>query len=93
MPLTKEKIETLGNELYDAWKDARQISPLTDQVPDLSIEDAYQVQLQTINKRVADGEMITGKKIGITAKAVMNLLGVNQPDFCLLYTSPSPRDS
>ncbi len=40
MSLTKEKIETLGNELYDAWKDARQISALTDQVPDLSIEDA-----------------------------------------------------
>lgn len=81
MSLTKEKIETLGNELYDAWKDARQISALTDQVPDLSIEDAYQVQLQTVNRRVAGGEMITGKKIGITAKAVMNLLGVNQPDF------------
>jgi len=62
MSLTKEKIETLGNDLYDAWKDARQISALTDQVPDLSIEDAYQVQLQTVNRRVADVEMITGKK-------------------------------
>ena len=27
------------------------------------------------------GEKIIGKKIGVTAKAVMNMLGVNQPDF------------
>jgi 2-oxopent-4-enoate/cis-2-oxohex-4-enoate hydratase len=81
MATTPARINELGDELYAAWKAAQQIAPLTDRHPDLTIEEAYRVQLRTIDRRRTDGERVVGKKIGITAKAVMSMLKVDQPDF------------
>jgi len=74
-------IEQLGTELYQALVDAKTVKPLTDRHPDISIEDAYQIQKQLMKLRLAAGERVIGKKIGVTSKAVMNMLGVYQPDF------------
>jgi len=74
-------IEQLGTELYQALVDAKTVKPLTDRHPDISIEDAYQIQQQLMKLRLAAGERVIGKKIGVTSKAVMNMLGVYQPDF------------
>ena len=74
-------IEQLGTELYQALVDAKTVKPLTERHPDISIEDAYQIQKQLMKLRLAAGERVIGKKIGVTSKAVMNMLGVYQPDF------------
>ena len=74
-------IEQLGTELYQALVDAKTVHPLTERHPDISIEDAYQIQKQLMKLRLAAGERVIGKKIGVTSKAVMNMLGVYQPDF------------
>jgi 2-oxopent-4-enoate/cis-2-oxohex-4-enoate hydratase len=67
--------------LYQALVDAKTVKPLTERHPDISIEDAYQIQKQLMKLRLAAGERVIGKKIGVTSKAVMNMLGVYQPDF------------
>lgn len=77
-------IERLGDALYDALVAGTPIAPLTETHPEMRIEDAYQVQRRMIARRVAAGERVIGKKIGVTSKAVMNMLGVNQPDFGML---------
>jgi len=74
-------IEQLGTELYQALVDIKTGNPLTDRHPDITIEDAYKVQQQLMKLRLQAGERIIGKKIGVTSKAVMNMLGVYQPDF------------
>jgi 2-oxopent-4-enoate/cis-2-oxohex-4-enoate hydratase len=74
-------IEQLGTELYQALTDVKTVRPLTERHPDISIEEAYQIQQQLMKLRVAAGERVIGKKIGVTSKAVMNMLGVYQPDF------------
>ncbi|WP_424191892.1 2-oxopent-4-enoate hydratase [Ampullimonas aquatilis] len=74
-------IQELGNRLYEALATRTVIAPLTDQYPDMTIEDAYQVQQLMLSKRLAAGEQIVGKKVGVTSSAVMNMLGVFQPDF------------
>ncbi|UCH50226.1 MAG: fumarylacetoacetate hydrolase family protein [Betaproteobacteria bacterium] len=79
--MDNKKIATFGDELFDAWRSARQIAPLTDREAGITIEDAYRVQMHTIERRIGDGERVVGKKIGITAKAVMQMLKVDQPDF------------
>ena len=81
MGLDNKTIAALGDELFDAWRDARQIAPLTDREPHITVEEAYRVQLHTIERRVKEGERVVGKKIGITAKPVMQMLKVDQPDF------------
>ena len=74
-------IEQLGTELFQALVDAKTVRPLTERHPDITIEDAYQIQKQLMKLRLAAGERVIGKKIGVTSKAVMNMLGVYQPDF------------
>lgn len=75
----------LSRELYDAWKGAAPVAPLTERHPGLTIEQAYRIQLKLLEIRNrADGERIIGKKIGVTSRAVMDLLKVDQPDFGML---------
>ena len=79
--MDKAKIQRYGDELYQALIDRKPVDPLTDRESDITIEDAYQIQLRMIQRRVDAGETIVGKKIGVTSKVVMDMLKVNQPDF------------
>jgi len=74
-------IHQLGDELYQALLSRTPVNPLTDREPGITVEDAYQIQLRMIQRRLDAGETIVGKKIGVTSKVVMDMLKVNQPDF------------
>jgi len=73
--------DALGDELYRALRSATPIDPLTARHPELGVEQAYRIQERLMQRRQQDGERIVGKKIGVTSQAVMNMLGVHQPDF------------
>src|SRR5438105_1577514 len=92
MSITDSTIKELGDELYAAWRDCRTVSPLTDRLPDLTIAEAYRIQLHTIGRRVAAGETHLGKKVGLTARVVQKLFGVHQPDFGHLLSGMSYSD-
>jgi 2-oxopent-4-enoate/cis-2-oxohex-4-enoate hydratase len=79
--MNAEEIAARGQELYDALRARRTVPPLTSRFPELTIDDAYRISLALLERRLADGEKIIGKKIGATSKAVQNLLGLDQPDF------------
>jgi|TARA_R100000501_G_scaffold17919_3_gene35028 2-oxopent-4-enoate/cis-2-oxohex-4-enoate hydratase len=70
--------------LYKALRSGTTIAPLVSVDPSLSIDDAYAISLGTLERRRADGEKVVGKKIGVTSKAVQDMLGVHQPDFGFL---------
>ena len=76
--------ETLADELYRALRDKRTVPPLIARHPELTIDDAYAISLAALERRKADGERVIGKKIGVTSKAVQDMLGVHQPDFGFL---------
>lgn len=71
----------VAEELFQAEKGAYQISRLTDQFPEMTVEDAYAIQLENISKKVLAGEKVIGLKVGLTSKAMQNLLGVSEPDY------------
>lgn len=73
-----------GSALYAALRDRRTLAPLIEQDPSLSIDDAYAISLEFLALRRKDGERVVGKKIGVTSKAVQDMLGVHQPDFGFL---------
>ena len=79
--MDQQQITQLGDELYQALSERKTIEPLTSRGFDITIEDAYHIQQRMIARRVEKGERVIGKKIGVTSKAVMNMLGVHQPDF------------
>ena len=84
MTIDQTILQDISSDLYNALRKAESIEPLTSRYPELSIEDAYGIQQSLLNRRLQDGERIVGKKIGVTSQAVMNLLGVDQPDFGIL---------
>ncbi|WP_439587816.1 2-oxopent-4-enoate hydratase [Hydrogenophaga sp.] len=79
--MDNSKIQHYGDELYQSLLDRQPVAPLTDREADITIEDAYQIQLRMIQRRLDAGEHVVGKKIGVTSKVVMDMLKVNQPDF------------
>ncbi|KQX19715.1 MULTISPECIES: fumarylacetoacetate hydrolase family protein [unclassified Sphingomonas] len=75
-------ITALAEELYAAREAVAAIRPITDRHPELTIDDAYRIQLATVERRCAEGgQRIVGRKIGVTSEPVMDLFGVREPDF------------
>lgn len=67
--------------LEQAMTQGTGVEALTALDPELTIEEAYQVQLINIDKKVKAGSQIVGKKIGLTSLAMQQLLKVDQPDY------------
>lgn len=76
--------EAVARRLRDAYSGAA-VPPLRDALEPTDATSAYAVQ--TINTRFweAQGRRIIGRKAGLTAKAVQAQLGVDQPDFGVLF--------
>ena len=74
--MTDDQINRYGDELYAAWLDKQPVAPLRERSPEITIEDAYRIQERFVARRVAAGETIIGKKIGVTSKVVMDMLKV-----------------
>ncbi len=79
--MDKQQIQTCGDELYQAMLERKPVRPLTERFSDISIDDAYHISLRMLERRIEAGERVIGKKIGLTSKAVQNMLKVGQPDF------------
>jgi 2-keto-4-pentenoate hydratase len=71
----------IANMLWQAEKECVQIGRITEAYPDMTVKDAYEIQLMNVAKKTAAGEKVIGLKIGITSRAMMNLLNVSEPDY------------
>ena len=52
--------------LWEAEQGRYQIDMLTQTHPEMTVEDAYAVQLENVRRREAAGERVVGMKIGLT---------------------------
>ena len=91
-PANTEPVTRLADELYTALRSRRTVSPISGRDPLLGVDDAYAISLELLRRRLADGERVIGKKIGLTSKAVQDMLKVHQPDFGLLTDSMQVPD-
>ncbi|MDQ1003514.1 2-keto-4-pentenoate hydratase [Neobacillus niacini] len=81
------KIEKFAAQLIEAEQTRVGIDPLTTLDPEITIDDAYYIQLQNIKKKLIEGQKIVGKKIGLTSVVVQKMLGVDEPDYGHLLDS------
>jgi 2-oxopent-4-enoate/cis-2-oxohex-4-enoate hydratase len=82
--MNADDIARLGDELHAALRAGTVVAPLTEREPGITIDDAYHISLRFLERRIADGEKVIGKKIGVTSKPVQDMHGVHQPDFGFL---------
>jgi len=74
--------KAIAEKLYEAEMHAAPIGPLTAIYPDLTPEQAYEIQLEGVAIRLErDSRKIVGKKIGLTSIAMQKLIGVGEPDY------------
>ncbi len=74
-------IETIADELLEAERTKVAIAPLTQRFEQLTVEDAYQIQLEVMRKKRSEGRQVIGKKVGLTSVAMQKMLGVDEPDY------------
>jgi len=78
-------VKGFSHDLYHSLRNQKTIRPLTERGFDITIDDAYSISLGFLNLRIElNGEKVVGKKIGVTSKAVQEMLAVSQPDFGFL---------
>jgi 2-oxopent-4-enoate/cis-2-oxohex-4-enoate hydratase len=87
-----DTLDRHADELYAALRGRHTVAPLTEREPGLRIADAYAISRRLLDRRLADGERVVGKKIGVTSKAVQDMLGVHQPDFGFLTDAMQVAD-
>ncbi|WP_374624154.1 2-keto-4-pentenoate hydratase [Pandoraea sp.] len=79
------RLQQAADALLEAERSHRFIAPLRDTFAPLTIDDAYAIQQINTERRLAAGRRIVGCKIGLTSVAVQKQLGVDQPDFGMLF--------
>jgi 2-keto-4-pentenoate hydratase len=84
---TSQEIEKVASLLFDSAQSKSTVPPVREIIGDSDVDAAYAAQEINIKKRIAAGETIVGKKIGLTSFAVQEQLGVDQPDYGILFNT------
>lgn len=91
MALTKKDIRAAADLIEGAYQTKTAIAPLRDQF-DLDMGDAYRIQDANTKRWLEAGRVLSGRKIGVTSKAVQTQLGVGQPDYGMLFADMAYAD-
>ena len=78
-------VESAAALLKAAVAKRQPIAPLRERLALVSPEAAYSVQEANTRAWLAEGRRLVGRKIGLTSLAVQAQLGVDQPDFGMLF--------
>ncbi|RSD14069.1 fumarylacetoacetate hydrolase family protein [Amycolatopsis eburnea] len=85
-------LEDLAAQLHNAELNRRTIEPLSEQVPGLTVADSYRIQQLNVARRLRDGGAVVGHKVGLTSVAMQEQLGVDEPDYGVLFADMLQAD-
>lgn len=83
--MTDEERATAARALVTAEDTHTPIDPMSNTYPHADVEDAYRVAMQVTDVKVAGGRIVKGHKVGLTSKAMQDLVGSTEPDFGYLF--------
>lgn len=84
--------EAAAQLLHTAASSGHSIAPLRDRLAVADQATAYAIQEANTQRGLAAGRRLVGRKIGLTSLAVQAQLGVNQPDFGMLFADMAVGD-
>ncbi|MDX1406556.1 MAG: fumarylacetoacetate hydrolase family protein [Saprospiraceae bacterium] len=80
-----ETVSKAAERLRNAATSGQPCVPVRDLLGDTDVDAAYAVQKLNTGFRIKEGAGVVGHKIGLTSVRVQQQLGVDQPDFGVLY--------
>jgi 2-keto-4-pentenoate hydratase len=83
--LRTDVVAQAAERLRTAARSGVPCAPVRDLIGADDVDLAYAVQQRQTDARVAGGARIVGRKIGLTSPAVQRQLGVDRPDFGVLF--------
>ena len=92
MPLAPQKVADFAARLRKAGETGVAIAPLRDELEPGDVASAYAIQQANTAVWLKEGRRLIGRKIGLTSKAVQKQLGVDQPDYGMLYADMALAD-
>jgi 2-oxo-3-hexenedioate decarboxylase len=81
MKLNAKTIAGLAEHLESAELNARDVTKITDEHPEMDWDDAYAIQDEIRRRKEARGQRTAGLKAGLTSFAKMKQMGVETPVF------------
>jgi 2-keto-4-pentenoate hydratase len=90
--ISKDVIEAAAAQLREAQALGEPCSPVRTLIGDSDVASAYEVQRINNALRISQGGVVVGQKIGLTSLAVQKQLGVDQPDFGLLFADTEVKN-
>jgi 2-oxopent-4-enoate hydratase len=83
--LPDAELGRLAAMLRTAEEQRHPIRPLSEQLPGFSVTDAYKVQQLNVARKIRAGGVVAGQKVGLTAVVMQQQLGVDEPDYGVLF--------
>lgn len=80
-----KQIELAATRLWQAEQEGVPCEPVRNLIGTDDVALAYAVQQFNTERRLKQGQRPVGRKIGLTSKIVQQQLGVDQPDFGMLF--------
>ena len=80
-----DPINEAAERIWNVYHSRVPCAPVRDAIGASDVEQAYAVQETNTVRWLKAGRKLSGRKIGLTSKAVQQQLGVDQPDFGMLF--------
>ncbi|BAU28279.1 2-oxo-3-hexenedioate decarboxylase [Aneurinibacillus soli] len=81
MSLTPEQLEQCVDIVEHGEAERQEIDRLTEQYPNLTMEEAYDIQQRLIARKQEQGQRVLGRKLGLTSRAKQQMMGVHEPTY------------
>jgi len=79
--LSDEERQEAAALLAHAEAERAPIRPLAETFPAMDVVDSYEIALINIRDRVERGAAVLGHKVGLSSKAMQQMMGVDEPDY------------
>lgn len=83
----RSQAQQAASLLRNAERSGIPVTPLSERIPDFDVELAYQVQRIGIEEKLREGDSIRGRKVGLTSRALQQMVGVDEPDYGVVLES------
>ena len=89
------RLKSIADRLWQAEQSGQTIAPIREEIAAIGTDPvaaAYAVQQDLTQRRLALGQRLVGRKIGLTSVVVQKQLGVDSPDFGALFAEMAVGD-